>query len=133
MKFNSLENSKGDDLDGSWYINWAVFVVSVNWNSINRKWNVNAWNLDNEWDAGDRFFLKTPKVSLLVYPGEFLPKIPFFQPPTIRPSSRICSDSIKYFLLSIAFISHKILRKNLSASIFLIVVSRIDSLFWLHS
>jgi hypothetical protein len=35
----------------------AGYVVNVNWNSDNRKWNVNTWNLDDDnWNAGNRAF-----------------------------------------------------------------------------
>jgi hypothetical protein len=58
-------------------LNCAVFVVNVNWDSINRKWNVNAWNLGNEWNAGNRFVFKTSVFSLLTKSGEFLLKVLF--------------------------------------------------------
>lgn len=33
------------------------YVVNVNWNGDNRKWNVNAWKLDDDdWNAGNRVF-----------------------------------------------------------------------------
>lgn len=35
----------------------AGYVVNVNWNADNRKWNVNAWKLDDDnWNAGNRVF-----------------------------------------------------------------------------
>lgn len=35
----------------------AGCVVNVNWNSDNRKWNVNTWKLDDDnWNAGHRAF-----------------------------------------------------------------------------
>ncbi len=35
----------------------AGCVVNVNWNSDNRKWNVNTWKLDDDnWNAGNRAF-----------------------------------------------------------------------------
>ncbi len=39
-------------------IDIKVFVVSVSWNSIPRKWYVSAWDLGYGWNAGNRFFSK---------------------------------------------------------------------------
>lgn len=36
-------------------VNASVFVVSVYWLSIRRKWSVNAWHLGCGWSAGRRF------------------------------------------------------------------------------
>ena len=42
----------------------AGYVVNVNWNSDNRKWNVNAWNLDDDnWNAGNRVFARNSRIS----------------------------------------------------------------------
>ena len=33
----------------------AGYVVNVNWNGDDRKWNVNTWKLDDDnWNAGNR-------------------------------------------------------------------------------
>ena len=36
----------------------TLVVVSLNWNSDDRKWNANAWNLDenDNWNADNRVF-----------------------------------------------------------------------------
>lgn len=36
-------------------ISSEVVLVSVNWDSGYRKWDVNAWRLDDTWNAGHRF------------------------------------------------------------------------------
>jgi len=47
----------GGGKDDFSYIMGEVFAVNVNWNSDNRKWNVNAYRLDdNQWNAGNRAF-----------------------------------------------------------------------------
>ena len=52
----------------------------------------------------------------------------FFHPPTIRPSSWICSESKMYFLSSRARMSQAIRRKNFKISVFLMTVSIVGSL-----
>ncbi len=52
----------------------------------------------------------------------------FFHPPTIRPSSWVCSENKMYFLLSRARISQAIRRRNFKISVFLIAVSIVGSL-----
>ena len=40
----------------------AGCVVNVNWNADNRKWNVNAWKLDDDnWNAGNRVFSRNSR------------------------------------------------------------------------
>jgi hypothetical protein len=51
---NLLSNTGG--IDG-YYHRASVFAANVNWNADNRKWNCNAYRLDdNRWDAGNRAF-----------------------------------------------------------------------------
>lgn len=47
------EYSKGGGMGGSRH---EVFAVNVNWNSDNRKWNVNDWKLDENgnWNADNQ-------------------------------------------------------------------------------
>lgn len=41
-----------------------VFAVNVNWNSDNRKWNLNANQLDDDrWNAGKRVFSRNLSIS----------------------------------------------------------------------
>ena len=48
----------------------AGYVVSVNWNDDNRKWNVNAWKLDdNNWNADNA--LKDCVFNTACYPQLF--------------------------------------------------------------
>ncbi len=52
-----------------------VFVVNVNWNRDNAKWNVNAWKLDEngQWSEGNRvlsrnhMFLPLSRGSFCLY------------------------------------------------------------------
>ncbi len=47
------EYSRGGGTDGSRH---KVFAVNVNWNSDNRKWNVNDWKLDENgnWNTDNQ-------------------------------------------------------------------------------
>lgn len=38
-----------------------VFIVNVNWND--GAWNVNTWQLDNEWNDGNQFGSRNQRVS----------------------------------------------------------------------
>lgn len=46
-------------------------VVNVNWSKTNRKWNVNDWNRDNNWNAGKRVFSPENEKFLLANYQEF--------------------------------------------------------------
>src|SRR3989344_4164188 len=51
----------------------AGYVVNVNWNADNRKWNVNAWKLDDDnWNAGCRAFSRNSFISPVASAREFL-------------------------------------------------------------
>lgn len=49
------EYSRGDGKEG---LEYKVFAVNVNWNSDNREWNVNDWQLDenDRWNADNQVF-----------------------------------------------------------------------------
>ena len=50
----------------------AGCVVNVNWNSDNRKWNVNTWKLDDDnWNAGNRAFGRNSRISPALSVREF--------------------------------------------------------------
>lgn len=59
------------------------------------------------------------KVLLRYHAGGVFDSKPFFQPPTIRPTSSTFSEMRMYFLLSKACNSQETRRKNLRRSIFL--------------
>ena len=90
-------------------------TVNVNWN--NDSWNVNANPIDNpnDWNANNQVFSRNFYFSLTDYVRVFASN-PFFQPPTIFPSSCKCSDKIEYLFVSSSFVSQAIMRKNLSES-----------------
>jgi hypothetical protein len=72
-------------IDDSSYIMSEVFTVNVNWNSVNCKWNVNAYALDdNRWNAGNRAVSSNSKsFSQLTMSWEFL----IVTPSSIRQAS----------------------------------------------
>lgn len=50
----------------------AGCVVNVNWNSDNRKWNVNTWDLDDDnWNAGNRALGRNSRISPALSTREF--------------------------------------------------------------
>lgn len=50
----------------------ADCVVNVNWNAAYRKWNVNAWKLDDDnWNAGNHVFSRNPHDSPVLTGGSF--------------------------------------------------------------
>ena len=53
-----LKNPPKESKDGYWNLFYfAACVVNVNWNSMNRNWNVNTWPRDGSpWDEGKRVF-----------------------------------------------------------------------------
>ncbi len=85
--------------------------VVVNWNWLDNYWDDNNpalrfaslfFSLSSHWLEEFCFFKSCP-----------------CQPPSIRPISSILTDSARYFLLSSDFSSHKIIKKSLRVSIFL--------------
>ncbi len=71
------------------------FVVNVNWNADNGKWNVNDWDLDdNRWNAGNRVFSGNSfMLPRALYGARGFDSSPLRQPPTMRPISSILSAS----------------------------------------
>ena len=104
-------------------------MVNVNWNADNRKWNVNTYNRnDNRWNTGNRVFsLETIKVLLKYYAWGVFDSNPFFQPPTMRPSSSTFSEMRIYFLLSKALNSQETSKKNFNTSVFLMAMSMVGN------
>ena len=49
------ESSMAGGMDGFTHACGSV-LVNVNWNDVNRNWNVNAWNPNNDVNAGRRVF-----------------------------------------------------------------------------
>lgn len=112
------------------------FTVNVNWNSDNRKWNVNLWKFDdNEWNAENVVFSRTSLYlsTKITHQCVIFVSKPFFHPPIIFPSSCRCSGRVMYFWLSRSLTSHEIIRKNFNASSRRIVfesVGILSSTFW---
>lgn len=111
------------DIDGFGYE--SSCVVNVNWNADDRKWNVNAWDRDNNrWNAGNRVFSpETTKFSRRYLAGVFVSS-PFFHPPIIRPSSCICSEMAAYFFVSSDLLSQSTRSSSFIASNFRIAIRR---------
>lgn len=80
-------------------------------NLENRKLYLN-W-VENDWNSND-WFGSSKYLYLVTIPGRLF--ICLTHPPIIRPISSSCSEIAAYFLLSKAFISHAILRKNFMRS-----------------
>ncbi len=76
-----------------------VFLVNVNWNVDNQRWNVNMWNLTNEWNAGYQFFSRNSKISPTLNAREFL-QVGLF-------SSRQSFDRAHGFVLKAECISYR--------------------------
>lgn len=96
-------------------------MVNVNWNADNRKWNVNAWKLDENgnWNAGNRVFRNNQNFSPTTHvAGEFCFSVCPSQPPSIRPISSMGIERSSYFFVSMERVSHKISRRILSVSNF---------------
>ena len=73
-------------MDGSRH---KVFVVNVNWNSDNRKWNVNDWKLDENgnWNTDNQVLCPGNAYCFSHLFGGSFDSNPFFHPPSIRPIS----------------------------------------------
>ena len=87
----------------------------------NGRWlNDNYGNPDNVWNGNNRFvFVRRKSLHFSPgFPGEFRFESCPFQPPSIRPTSSIRSDSAMYFLSSIDFVSQRTIRRILSVSAF---------------
>jgi len=104
-------------------------VVYVRWHSGSGKWYVNSWaRVDIRWNAGNRAFSpETSSFSPPIYLGGVFVSRPFFQPPSILPTSTMRVDSCSYFLVSSACSSHAIRKKNLSVSVRLTARARVGS------
>ena len=77
--------------------------------NLNLNWFENRWN-DNYRFLAVRNSLHSPPCAGFCFCS------PLFHPPIIFPISFSCSESKIYFLLSIAFISQAICKKNLRIS-----------------
>jgi len=110
--------------------NGKLNVLVVNWNGSQRKLNCN-W-FDNTWNRQNyRFAGRRPRnflhFSLRSGGVEFFRICPC-HPPSILPTSSIRWESAAYFFVSSDFVSHKIIKSNLSVSI-LRVASRTYGIF----
>ncbi len=73
---------------------------------------------------GTRFFLRYFLYVSLTSFGESFVSRPFFQPPSILPTSLISSESLVYCLVSMSWFSQPIWRKNLRRSSLLMAATR---------
>lgn len=108
-------------------------LVNVNWNDVNRNWNVNDWNPDNDVNAGRRVFSGNSQRSPTLYKAGVFDSMPFFHPPIMRPSSCISSEMAANFLISSARVSHAIRSMNFNTSVFFsaaIIVGSFSALLW---
>ncbi len=90
---------------------WTVFAY---WND-GWKFNANPISNPNDWNADNQVFGRNYFFSPTAAVGVFASK-PFFQPPTILPTSTNGADRAVNFLLSMALSSQAICKKNLSES-----------------
>lgn len=102
----------------AWKTLYTIIATFNRWNDerhVNVNRNDNGWN-DNWWFGGRRNLLHfSPALA-----GEFCFCSWLFQPPSILPTSLIGNDNEAYFLLSILFVSHRIINKIFKVSNFLI-------------
>jgi hypothetical protein len=78
-------------MDGILHELWAV---NANWNDDG--WNVNANSIDNpnDWNADNQVFSRNYFLSPTPVVGVFASR-PFFQPPTILPTSSLAQTGIR--------------------------------------
>lgn len=92
---SSLSNTSG--MDG-YYHRASVFVVNVNWNADNRKWNCNANRLDdNRWNAGNRAFSQLNVFSTLNVGSFLIPNLSSSHRAFSRPLGVVRSMSCIYW------------------------------------
>jgi hypothetical protein len=99
-----------------------IFVVNVNVNSDGLNVNVNRLENDNVWNAENRHRVVVPQLlnfSFVYFEGVLFSK-PFFQPPSMRPTSFKFSDKVAYFMSVKHLFSQASWRKNLRLSSFII-------------
>ena len=71
-------------------------VVTVNWNSDNGNWNVNGYDVPNDWNDGNHVILRNKQngQKRVIYCTFFafgnLSVSAFFHPPIILPISKSC-------------------------------------------
>ena len=105
IKFNSFKYLRSGDEDGFLYNNRGVFyTVNANWNSDG--WNLNVYSVENpnEWNADNQIISRNYCFSPVHFTGVLFCK-PFFQPPSIRPTSSNLLDISIYFSLGISLFS----------------------------
>ncbi len=95
-----------------------LYVRYLYWNGDRWNWNYNY--LDNDWNDNNPAACATIFISPRHHVGEFCFVSCPFQPPSIFPISSSGSDSARYFLLSIDFVSQTIIKRIFIVSSFLI-------------